>query len=296
MDEDQIMWRIQGTDSEAVLLAAHYAVQPLARGAALAAASTTQAGQEAIMELEDFKLAETVRASAHLAVTARGHRVAEKILASRSGGKLARDALRRTLLRWLADNPKVSSTEKFVESPSAAALGFQVTDNDVENEAEFLAENNLIKGIGVAQSRHAIRPSITMEGREALDDPGTIWDFIKRGGVSQHVYNNQFEGAVAAITQGSNVNHMETHQTNVTTAERAVFSQRLAAVLEALPDDAPADLRECLTDLEASARDDAVSKPSLLARASQAFVIAASTEAGREIMQQLGHAVSVISQ
>ena len=142
-----------------------------------------------------------------------------------------------------------------------------------------------------------LRPTATNNGIHSLDDHSATLRQIALGVpmASSTNYNQTFGNntTIGALAQGSTVGSIEVTQ-SVTVNERNLFVERMAAVLEAIPDDAPEDLRRQLVELDAAGRDASTPKQTLKEKVMQAVFVAAGSEAGRQIIDLLHQAGSAI--
>ncbi len=289
---------IRGTQAENLLLVAHSAGGEISTSAADGAMGGIREAAAAARELQELGLADnSVRMSGGFRLTQRGHRVADGIEHSRISGAERRDVVQRALLRWVGANESAQQTEEFVGTDEASAWGVPFTNVEVSRAGDFLLENDLIRSSGKAGRDHLFQPRIKPAGIDAIDAPGLIRDWVRTAGSATYQDNRARFGdhtTIGGYAQGGEGHRFEVTQ-NITTAERNDLAEGMAGVLAALRDDAPSDLREHLADLEASARDLSTPKPSLITKMTQAFVLAAASDAGREVVEQLGKAASVLT-
>lgn len=297
MDDDALMRRIRGTELEAVLLAALEAGGQITASAASEAVGSETAGDEATSGLIELGLVSSQQSMAsEVTLTTAGARVAEKIRASHQEGPERRDAVQRALLRFIRDeNPH--STEDFVGHDAAKVNGRPADVREVIDAGNALLEYRLIKVVrGPMGFDFQLRPEATIDGVHSLDEHSATLRQIARG---DHVatstsYNQTFgdNATIGAVAQGSTVGSIAVTQ-SITVNERNLFNERMAAVLEALPADSPADLRQQIAELEAAGRDESTPKQTLMEKVMQAVFVAAGSEAGRQIIELL-HQVGAV--
>lgn len=293
MNDHEIRARLRGTDAERVLVAAHEAGEgEVSLEFQEAATGDASLARQAARELQELHLADEERTlEGELTFTTLGIRVGSQIARSRLNGVDRWDAVQRAVLQYVAVS-EPSTASSMVGTEAGVVDGRSATEDEVAMAVDYLVQHDLLKVIGIAEIRD-LRPSITVNGRYAIEEP-SIRDFVDRGfrGVTNNDYSTKTHisgGNVGAVTSGQG-NTTTVHQ-RITTEQQSRIVQITQQILDQLPaggDEETALLRAEVVALQGEANSDAADRESLACRAGKAALLAASTEAGRRVLELVG--------
>lgn len=227
-----------------------------------------------------------------------GKAVAEAIAASRISGSDRRAEVQKAFLRWLADGATPGEPADFVGSELATSRQIPFTKDEVQQAAEALAEWGLIRAFK-AMGHPVLRPSITIDGREAADDPRTPREFIAQGGSITYNTNTTTIGngsTVGGVQTGGQGNRQQISQ-RIDSSDQAQVLAIVGGLLSALDkaDADTTDLRRAVEDIKAEAAGDSPTRDGLKARVVQALVIAGASESGHLVLQGLAQLLGLTS-
>ena len=103
----------------------------------------------------------------------------DPVVVAAPSGRDRRAALVREILDWLASNPG-EGLEGGFEGNSAASMD-KISGAEFASTLDWMWRTGLIDGIRNVPGGLITHPRITLEGREALDDPSTPFEFVRRG-------------------------------------------------------------------------------------------------------------------
>lgn len=282
--------RIRGTDVEAALMLLSGAPPEHRHLGLLEREFGDQRGLRAHENLRKAGYIEPEQSLAYEAdLTPDGERLIAHILRARSrGGSERNEAVRRALLRWLADEPQDSSSAAFVGSAEPPEWGDVYTLAEADEAAEYLDGQGLIKSLGTNEAAH-LRSAITSKGRSVLAvDDETIEDQMAphMGPAVHHdsrSYSTTFNAPVGAVAQGD---HATQHVSQIVAPEVVASARERLAKLREDPAVARSpELVEALDNVDVELSAPAPERAKIISTLGKAFTTAVATAAGTSVVE-----------
>lgn len=184
-------------------------------------------------------------------LTGAGRRRAQELIGERPARRVAE--LRARMLRWLEPEAYPADWSGFLDSDQIDYDRQPFTASEVEHQAEFLYNNNLITAVKVDQARDGtVRPAITTAGRDCLIHGGDVAAYL-RGGQSTHTTYNSTTSQdthIGSISGGQQAFH-SSHVTQVQHNQPAPGYEELGRIVQQLLAQLPQR-----TELTAEAREE----------------------------------------
>jgi hypothetical protein len=257
-------------------------------------------GTEAYAELTELGYLESeVSLAAEAVLTTRGRALAAYILSARDrGGPERNDAVRRGLLRFLAEHPSIGACSAFTGMPGSEAFGAAFLPEEIDEAADWLRDHGLIESFGSFQQSH-LRPKILPAGREVLHvSDVSLDDYLRsreKGGVMNDYrnYGNSVHGNVGAIQQGD---HNTAHVSQVINENhRRLVLSKVAEIETDLANANNPELTAQVAAIREEAERPQPTKEGLLAKVGLAFATALATEGGQAVVVGLQQLVQTIT-
>jgi hypothetical protein len=262
--------------------------------------------QTACHWLEELRLVEfdnTLAMTMHVSIQGEG--AAKRLLAERTSGKSRRSALRTRLLNWLSDNaPKnVESMSDFEGTQRASLDGSKFTEQEILSETAFLRDQGLIQGVEVYETEHLLDAHLTTSGRDCVDRfDSDVNAWLSRGQRGMVTHNETtFSNSPGAQSMNGSPGAQQTATVTIAQDNRRQLLQiadQIADQIAGLPAEVAPAAKAGMEDLKQAANpdhpDDGRIKAAL-GKIAMNVAIAASTEAGRKIIDLIGQAQQLLA-
>lgn len=240
-------------------------------------------------------------------ITPQGISQIQRIRARRSDPAARARLLHSAMLKWLFAHERSERTAEimdwsgFASSASVDLFDNQLDIDEVENEAEYLANKNLIAGRDVEQKpRGSLWPKLTSAGRDCvMDFEGDVANYIQgqRGSMTNHINVTGNKGNFMIASNNSQQNIT----TSIDTDALVKFATAIRDSMQifTLPEDQERQLREQALELDELTKLPNPSNGRMkqlvealmggLAKVASPVAAAIATSLGNDALRALGH-------
>lgn len=225
---------------------------------------------------------------------ARGRRIAEQIVESRTSGLLRAEAVEKSLLWFISDEKRTATGEIIGRD----VQGIAVTEGEHADAVAAMHRAGLISGVESFGYDGLTHPEATALGRRRMHQQGVPSDPTSDGGTTinnDNRFQNKIKGDVGQVATGVNVTQTGNYATfDKRTGEAREKVSQLRELLSEI-EDVPESINSAFQELEAvSARPE--SDQSAWKIAAGAFSMALLTKAGEESYVKVMEAVGALGQ